>query len=81
MIADRPPDFALLDVGLVREKTFAIAERLDAPDIPYAFVTGYGTDVSLPAALADKVRLTKPCSSEALKAALQCRSRDAARRS
>ena len=30
MIADRAPDFALLDVGLVREKSFAIAERLDA---------------------------------------------------
>src|SRR6266478_6176695 len=29
MIADRPPDFALLDVGLVSEKTFAIAERLN----------------------------------------------------
>ena len=25
MIADRAPDFALLDVGLVREKSFAIA--------------------------------------------------------
>jgi len=29
MIADRAPDFALLDVGLVREKSFAVAERLD----------------------------------------------------
>jgi DNA-binding response OmpR family regulator len=28
MIADRAPDFALLDVGLVREKSFAVAERL-----------------------------------------------------
>jgi CheY-like chemotaxis protein len=34
MIADRAPDFALLDVGLVREKSFAIAERLDALKIP-----------------------------------------------
>ena len=71
MIADRPPDFALLDVGLFREKTFAIAERLDALNIPYVFVTGYGADVRLPAALADKPRLTKPCSSEALEAALK----------
>jgi len=30
MIAYRAPDFALLDVGLVHEKSFAIAERLDA---------------------------------------------------
>ena len=42
MIADRAPDFALLDVGLVREKSFAIAERLDVLKIPYVFVTGSG---------------------------------------
>jgi CheY-like chemotaxis protein len=71
MIADRPPDFALLDVELIREKTFAIAERLDALKIPYVFVTGYGIDVRLPATLADKPRLTKPCSSEVLEAALK----------
>ena len=74
MIADRPPDFALLDVGLVREKTFAVAERLDALKIPFVFVTGYGADVRLPAALAGKPRLPKPYSTEALKAALQQRS-------
>jgi len=71
MIADRPPDFALLDVGLIREKTFAIAERLDLLKVPFVFVTGYGADVRLPAALARKPRLTKPCSSEALEAALR----------
>src|SRR3954464_5353264 len=48
LIAARPPDFALLDVGLVRETTFAIAERLDGLRIPYVFVTGYGVDVRLP---------------------------------
>ena len=70
MIADRAPDFALLDVGLVREKSFAIAERLDELKIPFVFVTGYGADVRLPAALADKPRLPKPYSSDALKALL-----------
>ena len=44
MIADRPPEFALLDVSLIREKSFAVAERLDALKIPFAFVTGYGAD-------------------------------------
>src|SRR5258707_15380174 len=73
MIADRAPDFALLDVGLVREKTFAVAERLDALQVPYVFVTGYGADVRLPPALAGKPRLTKPCSREALEAALRRR--------
>lgn len=73
MIADRAPDFALLDVGLVREKSFAIAERLDALNIPFIFVTGYGVDVRLPAALANKPRLPKPYSSDVLKAFLKNR--------
>ena len=71
MIAARPPDFALLDVGLISEKAFAVAERLDALGIPYVFVTGYGADVRLPPALANKPRLPKPCSSEALQAVLK----------
>ena len=71
MIGDRAPDFALLDIGLVREKSFAIAERLDALAIPFAFVTGYGTDVRLPAAFAQKPRLPKPFTSDALAALLK----------
>lgn len=74
MIADQAPDFALLDVGLVREKSFAIAERLDALKIPFIFVTGYGVDVRLPAEFAGRMRLPKPCSSEALQTALLARS-------
>lgn len=73
MIAERPPDFALLDVSLVREKSFAIAERLDALKIPYAFVTGYGAEVRLPAAFANTPRLAKPYSTEALLALLNVR--------
>ena len=71
MIADRAPDFALLDVGLVREKSFAVAERLDELQIPFAFVTGYGADVRLPAAYAHTPRLPKPCTADALAAALK----------
>ncbi len=73
MISDRPPDFALLDVGLVREKSFAIAERLEALKIPFAFVTGYGADVRLPSAFADTPRLPKPYSTDALQALLRRR--------
>src|SRR5712675_700198 len=47
LIADRAPNFALLDVSLIREKSFAIAERLEELQIPFAFITGYGADVSL----------------------------------
>jgi CheY-like chemotaxis protein len=73
MIADRAPDFALLDVGLVREKSFAIAERLEALEIPFVFVTGYGPKMAFPAAFAEKPTLPKPYSADALQAALQRR--------
>jgi CheY-like chemotaxis protein len=71
MIADRAPDFALLDVGLVREKSFAAAERLGVLKIPFVFVTGYAADVRFPAAFADRPRLPKPCAADALKALLK----------
>jgi CheY-like chemotaxis protein len=73
MIADRPPQFALLDVSLIHEKSFAVAERLEALKIPFAFVTGYGADVRLPAAFAAKPRLPKPYSTDALQALLKSR--------
>jgi CheY-like chemotaxis protein len=66
LIDQQLPDFALLDVSLIREKSFAVAERLDALTIPFAFITGYGADVRLPAALAGRPRLPKPCSTDAL---------------
>jgi DNA-binding NtrC family response regulator len=71
MIDDRAPDFALLDVGLVREKSFAIAERLAELNIPFAFVTGYAAEVVVPAEFSDRPRLPKPCSTEALEALLR----------
>ena len=70
MIADRAPDFALLDVGLLHEKSFAIAERLDALAIPFVFVTGYSVIGMFPAAFAHKPMLPKPYSSLALQALL-----------
>jgi len=73
MIADRAPDFALLDVGLVREKSFAVAERLEALKIPFAFVTGYSAEGKFPAAFAHRPRLPKPYSAAALAALLKRR--------
>ena len=67
----RPPEFALLDVSLIREKSFAVAERLETLKIPYAFVTGYGADARLPAAFTAKPRLPKPYSTDALRALLK----------
>jgi CheY-like chemotaxis protein len=66
LIDQQPPDFALLDVSLIREKSFAVAERLDALKIPFVFVSGYGADAKLPAAFAGKPRLPKPYSTDAL---------------
>jgi CheY-like chemotaxis protein len=73
MIADRVPEFALLDVGLVREKSFAIAERLEALKIPFAFVTGYAADTGVPANFSHRPRLPKPFSIEALGTVLKHR--------
>jgi CheY-like chemotaxis protein len=70
MIDERLPDFALLDVALSREKSFAVAERLELLKIPFAFVTGYGGD-RVDAAFAGWPRLPKPCSSEALLSVLR----------
>lgn len=76
LISDRRPDFALLDVGLIREKSFAIAEKLAALDVPFVFVTGYGADVRLPQEFADRPRLPKPCPTEVLAAALRRAAKD-----
>ena len=73
LIAEHPPDFALLDVGLTREKSFAIAERLEALEIPFVFISGYGADVRLPTAFADRPRLPKPYSADALRVLLRSR--------
>ena len=72
-IAARAPDFALLDVELGREKSFAVAERLAAAQIPFVFVTGYGAEARIAAEFKARPRLQKPCSSEALEAALRAR--------
>ena len=71
LIEERAPDFALLDIGLVREKSFAVAERLEALGIPFAFISGYGTDAALPARFAQKPRLPKPCTADVMQAMLR----------
>jgi CheY-like chemotaxis protein len=72
-IAARAPDFALLDVELSRENSFAVAERLAALKIPFVFVTGYGTEARIASDFVKRPRLQKPCSSEALEIALRSR--------
>jgi DNA-binding NtrC family response regulator len=73
LIDDRTPDFALLDVGLASEKSFAVAERLQAMKIPFVFISGYGSKIVLPPALRDTPMLPKPCTTDVLEAALRRR--------
>jgi CheY-like chemotaxis protein len=70
LIAARAPDFALLDVGLFDENSFAVAGRLRELNIRFAFVTGYSGDKRFPAAYREVPRLSKPYSREALLAVL-----------
>ncbi|HKO70558.1 MAG TPA: response regulator [Bradyrhizobium sp.] len=73
MIEGHAPDFALLNIGLMSEKSFAVAERLETLNIPFGFVTGYDSDGGLPGAFASRPRLPKPCSSDALENLLRGR--------
>ena len=70
MIAERIPDFALLDIGLSEEKSFAVAKRLAALKIPFAFVSGYSDDRVFPPEYSDRPKLSKPFSRDELLAIL-----------
>ena len=70
MIAERAPDFGLLDIGLSEEKSFAVAKRLAVLKIPFAFVTGYSGDRVFPPEYSDRPRLSKPFSRDELFAIL-----------
>jgi len=67
MIAARAPDFVLLDVDLVREKSFSVAEHLESLGIPFAFVTGYVGPSTFPPRFARYPVLIKPYRDELLR--------------
>ena len=69
-IEKQPPAFALLDVDLGAETSFAVAERLAGSKIPFAFVTGYGEQIALPVIFADVPKIGKPYSADTLRAVL-----------
>lgn len=71
LIAERRPDFGLLDVGLIREKSFAVAEQLESLKIPFVFVTGYSGDGKIPARFARIPVVAKPYMRETLLDALR----------
>lgn len=53
-------DFALLDVNLGNETSFAFAEMLLEQALPFGFVTGYDESAVFPAHLREIARITKP---------------------
>ncbi|WP_422031010.1 HWE histidine kinase domain-containing protein [Reyranella sp.] len=70
-IATRPPEFALLDINLGRETSFAVAEHLDSLGIPFVFTTGYGEDIAFPPKLLGVPRIRKPYTGDALLMAMR----------
>jgi light-regulated signal transduction histidine kinase (bacteriophytochrome) len=65
-IEKKRPEFALLDINLGTETSFAVAERLSALAIPFAFTTGYGEDIAFPPKLLGVPRVRKPYTGDAL---------------
>ena len=63
-------DVALLDVNLVGQVSYPVAEILRARNIPFVFATGYGS-AGLPAGLEDTPVLSKPFLRDQLAAALR----------
>lgn len=69
-IAERAPQFALLDVNLGSETSFRIAERLRELGVTMAFATGYGDNHAFPAEFADAPIVRKPYSVQTIREVL-----------
>jgi CheY-like chemotaxis protein len=65
LLDERTPDAAVLDFNLRGETAIAVAERLEAAQIPFAFATGYGRS-GIPGAWLARPVLQKPFKLEAL---------------
>lgn len=70
-IAERGPDFVFLDVELMSERSFALAERLDVLAIPFAFVTAHVGGPLFPEQFAQKPMLPKPYTRDGIEAILR----------
>jgi CheY-like chemotaxis protein len=60
LIAAEAPQFALLDIGLRDETSLAIADRLNALSVPFAFLTGYGARAIPLPRFHDRPKVSKP---------------------
>ncbi|MDO9415040.1 response regulator [Pararhizobium sp.] len=64
-------DFALLDVQLGNDNSFAFAALLKERGIPFGFCSGYGDGVSAPAALGNVPKISKPFDQQSFANALE----------
>ncbi len=67
-IGSHQPDFAVLDINLGGETSFAVANRLQKLGVPHVFATGYGEDVAFPPEHAGTPVAKKPYSVASLQA-------------
>lgn len=66
LIAERKPDLALLDFELDGHTSEAIAERLEAMNVPVVFITGHSRR-HIPARFQNHTIIQKPVSPKALR--------------
>ena len=66
IVAAHPVDFAVLDINLGDETSFAVAELLIGRGINFGFTSGYGDLLALPSHLRDSPRIEKPFSEGSL---------------
>ncbi len=66
LIAQRTPDFALLDIGLRHGTSLPVADRLDALGVPFAFLSGYGARAAPLPRFGERPKIEKPFSRAAL---------------
>lgn len=52
-------DVAVLDINLAGQWSYPVAEALSRRNVPFVFVTGYGSN-AMPAEFADRPRIHKP---------------------
>ena len=77
LMDERLPDYALLDVNLGDETSFAVADRLATLGAPFAFVSGYGEQAVFPDRFTEVKRIMKPYSANTLAGAMTPRSYNA----
>lgn len=70
ILDESTPDFALLDINLRDEMSFAVADRLVDMGVPFAFVSGYGSAAKVPTKFAHAKLLKKPLTDDAVKTVL-----------